>query len=207
MHTNKNAEYTLRFLLDFNGRIHCYEKGYWVKFEITQGSASALRPHGLNYSFTLHDPSNQRLMGFDNAHPVNSDHSYKRRKQTMKHVKIQSHASLRDEMKAVARGEKKASKDAGIMSFNSVETLLRLLTPQNRALLAAIRDQKPQSIAELAKLTGRAQPNLTRTLGKLEAIGFVKFNTVARCKVPTTSVRSLQIKIDPFSQNDQLKFG
>ncbi len=125
----------------------------------------------------------------------------------MKHVKIQSHASLRDEMKAVARGEKKASKDAGIMSFNSVETLLRLLTPQNRALLAAIRDQKPQSIAELAKLTGRAQPNLTRTLGKLEAIGFVKFNTVARCKVPTTSVRSLQIKIDPFSQNDQLKFG
>ena len=37
-----------------------------------------------------------------------------------------------------------------------------------------IRDKKPQSIAELADLTGRAQPNLTRTLGKLEAIGFVR---------------------------------
>jgi predicted transcriptional regulator len=125
----------------------------------------------------------------------------------MTHVKIQSHASLREEMKRVARGEKKASKDAKVMSFNSVEALLRLLTPQNRELLAAIRDKKPQSISDLAKLTGRAPPNLTRTLGKLEAIGFVKFDTVNRRKVPTTSVKSLQINIDPFSQNDQLKFG
>ena len=125
----------------------------------------------------------------------------------MKNVKIQSHASLRNEMKLVARGEKKAPKDAGGMSFDSVEALLRLLTPQNRELLAAIRDKKPQSIAELAKLTGRAQPNLTRTLGKLEAIGFVRCNTVERRKVPTASVQSLQIIIDPFSQNDRLEFA
>ncbi len=63
----------------------------------------------------------------------------------MTNVKIQSHASLREEMKRVARGEKKASKDAKVMSFDSVEALLRLLTPQNRELLAAIRDKKPQS--------------------------------------------------------------
>ena len=125
----------------------------------------------------------------------------------MKNVKIQSHASLRNEMTWVARGEKKAPKDAGGLSFDSVEALLRLLTPQNRELLAAIRDKKPQSIAELAKLTGRAQPNLTRTLGKLEAIGFVHFNTVERRKVPTASVQSLQINIDPFSQNDRLEFA
>ena len=115
--------------------------------------------------------------------------------------------ALRNEMKLVARGEKKAPKDAGGMSFDSVEALLRLLTPQNRELLAAIRDKKPQSIAELAKLTGRAQPNLTRTLGKLEAIGFVRFNTVERRKVPTASIQSLQINIDPFSQNDRLEFA
>lgn len=41
----------------------------------------------------------------------------------MKHVKIQGHASLREEMKAVARGEKTAPKDAGGMSFDSVEAL------------------------------------------------------------------------------------
>jgi predicted transcriptional regulator len=122
----------------------------------------------------------------------------------MKQVKIQGHAALRKEMKAVARGDKAAPKDAGGISFDSVDALLRLLTPQNRALLAVIRDKKPQSIAELAELTGRAAPNLTRTLGKLEAIGFVRLTSVNRRKIPTTAVRSLKINIDPFSQNDRL---
>src|ERR1700680_2821692 len=114
----------------------------------------------------------------------------------MKRVKIQGHASLREEMKAVARGEKKAPKDAGGISFDSVEALLRLLTPQNRELLAVIRDKKPQSIAELAALTGRAQPNITRTLGKLQAVGFVQMKNVRRRKVPTAAVRAFRVKID-----------
>src|SRR5271169_5365101 len=125
----------------------------------------------------------------------------------MKHFKIQGHASLRDEMKAVARGDISAPKDAGCTTFDSVEALMRLLTPQNRQLLAVIRDKKPQSIAELAELTGRAQPNLTRTLGKLEAVGFVRFKTVERRKVPTAPIHSLRINIDPFSQNDQLELA
>jgi len=125
----------------------------------------------------------------------------------MKRVSIQSHARLRQEMKAVARGEKPAPKDAGGISFDSVAALLRLLTPQNRALLAIIRDKKPQSIAELAELTGRAQPNLTRTLGKLEAVGFVQMKNVDRRKVPMTTVQSLRIRIDPFSLNDRLEWA
>ena len=84
---------------------------------------------------------------------------------------------------------------------------MRLLTPQNRELLAIIRDKKPQSIAELAELTGRAQPNLTRTLGKLVAIGFVRLKNVDRRKVPKTTIRSLRITIDPFSQNDRLELA
>ena len=51
-------------------------------------------------------------------------------------------------------------------------------------------------------MTGRAQPNLTRTLAKLEAVGFVSMRTVERRKVPTTTVRTLRVEIDPFSQND-----
>ena len=125
----------------------------------------------------------------------------------MKQVKIQGHAALRKEMKAVASGKAATPKNADGISFDSVEALLRLLTPQNRALLAVIRDKKPQSIAELAELTGRAQPNLTRTLGKLEAIGFVRFTSVNRRKIPMAAVRSLKINIDPFSQNDRLVLG
>ena len=114
-------------------------------------------------------------------------------------VKIQSHADLRKEMKAVASGKQAAPKDASAPSVESVETLLRLLTPKNRELLAIIRDRKPRSIAELAEMTGHKPPNVTRTLGKLEAVGFVRMKTVKHRKVPTAAVRAFRISIDPFS--------
>jgi predicted transcriptional regulator len=109
-------------------------------------------------------------------------------------------------MKAVARGEKQASRNAGEQSFDSVAALLRLLTPDNRRLLAIIRDRKPQSIAELATYSGRAAPNVTRTLSKLEAVGFVRLDdTETRKKVPTAIVHKFTVEIDPFSQNDHLE--
>ena len=123
----------------------------------------------------------------------------------MRTVKIQSHGALRKMMKAVASGKHSAPKDAAGVSSDSVDSLLRLLTPKNRELLAIIRDRKPQSIADLAEMTGRKSPNVTRTLGKLEAVGFVRMKTVKRRKVPTASVRALRISIDPFSQNDRLE--
>ena len=63
-------EHTLEFLLAFDGRIHHLEQGYWLKFEIQKTIPTAGRPHGLRYSFTLHDPDGERLLGFDNAHSV-----------------------------------------------------------------------------------------------------------------------------------------
>ena len=85
----------------------------------------------------------------------------------MTKYKVQNLRSLREEMKAVARGESPAPADAGKPSFNSVDAVVRLLTPENRQLLAIIRDRKPQSVAELVEMSGRAQPNLTRTLAKM----------------------------------------
>lgn len=118
---------------------------------------------------------------------------------------IIGHHELRDEMMAVARGEKPAPAHAGTQTFESVEALMRLLTPENRRLLALIRDRSPRSIAELAQLSGRAAPNLARTLAKLEAAGLIRMQQVERRKVPTTTVRMLRIDIDPFAQNDRLE--
>jgi predicted transcriptional regulator len=119
--------------------------------------------------------------------------------------KIQSLRSLREEMKAVARGERPAPADAAKPSFNSVDALIRLLTPENRRLLALIRDRKPGSVAELAGLMGRAQPNLTRTLAKLEAAGFIRMKTVGRRKAPSAAIKKIVVEIDPFSQRDRLR--
>jgi predicted transcriptional regulator len=119
--------------------------------------------------------------------------------------KVQTLRELRDEMKAVARGEKAARSDAAKPSFNSVEALVRLLTPANRHLLALIRDKKPQSVAALAQMTGRAQPNLTRTLGKLERAGFITMKTIGRRKAPCAAVKRIVVEIDPYSGRDRLR--
>ena len=107
-------------------------------------------------------------------------------------------------MKSVARGEREAPKDAARMSFNSVGAMARLLTTDNRRLLTIIRDAKPDSVAALAELSGRSQPNVTRTLNKFEAIGLVAMRTVGRRKAPTAVIRSVTVEIDPYSDSDRL---
>ena len=68
----------------------------------------------------------------------------------MSTYKVQGLRNLRGEMKAVARGTIPSPPDAAAPSFNSVEVLVRLLTPENRRLLALIRDRKPRSVGDLA---------------------------------------------------------
>jgi len=118
--------------------------------------------------------------------------------------KIQSFASLRDEMISVAEGVRKPPPDAAEPSVHSAEVLARLLTPENRRLLSAIRDQNPQSVARLAEITKRAAPNVTRTLDKLAAVGLVRFTTDGRKKVPAIAATKISIEIDPFSARDKI---
>src|SRR5437867_12897986 len=123
----------------------------------------------------------------------------------MKHAKVHDLRPLSEEMKAVARGARPAPADAGKPSFNSVEAVVRLLTPANRRLLALIRDRKPRSVAELVTMTGRAQPNLTRTLAKFEAAGFITMKTIGRRKTPCVVVKKIVVEIDPYSDRDRLR--
>ena len=122
----------------------------------------------------------------------------------MKHANVQHLRSLREEMKAVARGERLAPADARKASFNSVEAVARLLTSDNRRLLSLIRDRKPPSVAELVTLTGRAQPNLTRTLAKLEAAGFIQMKIVGRRKAPSATIKRIVVGI---AQSRQVSSG
>jgi energy-coupling factor transporter ATP-binding protein EcfA2 len=68
---------------------------------------------------------------------------------------------------------------------DSAEAVIRLLTPESRNLLRTIRDRKPQSVAELARLTNRAEPNLLDTLEKLEDFGLLEMHDVDQRRVPT----------------------
>jgi Family of unknown function (DUF6516) len=61
---------SLEALLDLDGQVLVVDPdgGYWVRFAVTRVPVSPEKPHGLDYSLTLHGPNGERLVGFDNAH-------------------------------------------------------------------------------------------------------------------------------------------
>lgn len=63
---------TLDVLLDLDGQVLVVdpEAGHRVRFIVTRVPASAEKPHGVDHSLTLHGPEGERLVGFDNGHPV-----------------------------------------------------------------------------------------------------------------------------------------
>ena len=79
-------EQTILTLAGYDGLIYTLTCGYWLKFEVLAVDVSDVVPHGVRYSFTMHRPDGERVLGFDNAHvvphagsrfiapPVESDH-------------------------------------------------------------------------------------------------------------------------------------
>ncbi len=74
---------------------------------------------------------------------------------------------LREEMRSVARGERRAAPlPAG--------PLLAVLTREALDLLAVLLRERPASVTALVAITGRAQPNVSRSLQVLAAHGLVR---------------------------------
>lgn len=76
----------------------------------------------------------------------------------------------------------------------SPEQILRALTPENCRLLALIYRHRPQSVTELCRLASRPQPNVSRSLARLERAGIVTM-VGARPKKPQPSVRRVTIEL------------
>jgi hypothetical protein len=64
------TDHSLDTLLLLDGETFVVEAAFWVKFVVKRVPTSSEKPHGLDYSLTLHDGDNQRLVGFDNAHSI-----------------------------------------------------------------------------------------------------------------------------------------
>ena len=57
-------------LLDYDRRRYWLENGWSIRFRARETDVTKARPHGIRYSFTLHDMDATRLLGFDNAHGI-----------------------------------------------------------------------------------------------------------------------------------------
>jgi DNA-binding transcriptional ArsR family regulator len=79
----------------------------------------------------------------------------------------QTGKELLDEMRAVARGDRLAPPRPAAQTLSA-------LTTEALALLSTMAEQKPSSVSELAKLSGRTQPNVSRSLHLLAKYGIVR---------------------------------
>ena len=98
---------------------------------------------------------------------------------------------------AIAKGGYKPGKGEPKIWFESVQSFAQVLSDDNRLLLHTIMEQKPQSLGELAKLTGRKKSNLSRTLHMMAGYGFVDLvRNRTRELVPRVKVTRFDLKVE-----------
>jgi predicted transcriptional regulator len=97
-------------------------------------------------------------------------------------------SELREEMRAVARGERKASP-------LPAAKLLSTLTVEALELLQIISNSRPVGVQELAELTGRSQPNISRSLQLLAKQGLLRLVRTGREVHPEPLAREVRIDL------------
>ncbi|WP_437180686.1 HVO_A0114 family putative DNA-binding protein [Pseudomonas migulae] len=80
--------------------------------------------------------------------------------------------------------------------FSSMASLAAVLSDDNRALLRTIHHRRPRSLTELAEITGRKVPNLSRTLRMMAGYGFVKLNRNMREIEPVALVTKFLVVLE-----------
>ncbi|MDE0152500.1 MAG: DUF6516 family protein [Gammaproteobacteria bacterium] len=104
--TQSPRDSSLDTLLDLDGETFVVDREgqHWVKFRVRRVPPTQDRPHGIDYSLTLHGAKGERLVGFDNAHPVRSisgpsgrrqkTYDHKHRHRTIRPYQYQDAATL-----------------------------------------------------------------------------------------------------------------
>ena len=98
-------------------------------------------------------------------------------------VGIASYEEMKARTLAVARGEKRVAAADPKIWFTSTESFAKVLSAGNRELLRVIAEQAPGSLDELARITGKAKSNLSRTLRTMEGYGLVRLERGERGRV------------------------
>lgn len=101
-------------------------------------------------------------------------------------VGIAGYEEMKARTLAVARGEQQIAPDEPKVWFTSTESFAKVLSAGNRDLLRVIVEQAPGSLDELSKLTGKAKPNLSRTLKTMAGYGLVTLQRGERGRITPT---------------------
>lgn len=103
-------------------------------------------------------------------------------------IRIQPLSQSLDDFEGAFQGmsKKKGSKkpvkrdDELILGFESFELLSKILTPERLKLIKAVRESKPASVSELARLLGRAQANVHKDVHFLADLGILTLRSSSK---------------------------
>lgn len=95
---------------------------------------------------------------------------------------------LREEMRAVARGE---ARPAPLPAA----PLLAALSREALDLLGVVLRERPATVAELVARTGRAQPNVSRSLQQLAGHGLLRLERDGREVRPVPMAREVRVDL------------
>lgn len=115
----------------------------------------------------------------------------------MKTIKIgvMPENKFRQYMLDIAAGRTIPKRGSPKIWFHSMKSLAEVLSDNNRALLKIIADEQPETIKELAQISGRQASNLGRTLKTFEHYGFIKMEKKARTKKPIAKAIDFDIML------------
>jgi predicted transcriptional regulator len=110
-------------------------------------------------------------------------------------VGIASYEEMKARTMAVARGERRVAPNEPKVWFTSTESFAKVLSAGNRELLRVIAEKAPGSLEDLARLTGKAKSNLSRTLRTMEGYGLVVLERGERGRI-TPKVMYDRVELD-----------
>jgi predicted transcriptional regulator len=98
-------------------------------------------------------------------------------------VGIATYEEMKARTMAVARGARRVASDEPKVWFTSTESFAKVLSARNRELLRVIAERTPGSLDELARISGKAKSNLSRTLRTMEGYGLVRLERGERGRI------------------------
>jgi predicted transcriptional regulator len=98
-------------------------------------------------------------------------------------VGIASYQEMKARTMAVARGKRRVAPGEPKVWFTSTESFAKVLSARNRELLRVIAERAPRSLDKLARTTGKAKSNLSRTLRTMEGYGLIRLERGERGRI------------------------
>ncbi|GKW11274.1 transcriptional regulator [Pectobacterium sp. IFB5596] len=110
-------------------------------------------------------------------------------------IGVMPEAVIRARMLAIVKGQYKPEEGEPKVWFTSMNALAQVLSNENIALLRLMDEQKPETLTELAGMSGRQKSNLSVTLKTLNSHGFVKLEKVGRSVKPVAMFTDFDIQV------------